>query len=97
MLFRSVAEIHEPEGIIACLEGMKQRPDRNEWLAKFQKPLVFIFGEKDYYISIEKAQEIAAKFPQAQMLWLKNSGHIGFVEEPETVVSSEQWQSLINA
>ena len=94
---KEVAEMHEPEGIIACLEGMKQRPDRNEFLTKFQKPLVFIFGEKDYYISTEKAQEIAAKFPQAQTLWLKKSGHIGFVEEPETVVSSESWQSLINA
>jgi pimeloyl-ACP methyl ester carboxylesterase len=80
-----IAEIHEPEGIIACLEGMKRRPDRNEWLATFRKPLLFMFGEKDRYIHLETAQELAARFPQAQVLWLKNSGHNGFIEEPAVV------------
>jgi len=80
-----IAEIHEPEGIIACLEGMKLRPDRNEWLQSFNKPLLLVFGEKDYYISKETAQNLVNKFPQAQVLWLKNSGHSGFLEEPETV------------
>ena len=78
-----VAEIHEPEGIIACLEGMMRRPDRNEFLTAFRKPLLFIFGEKDRYISLETAQALAARFPQAQVLWLKNAGHNGFIEEPK--------------
>jgi pimeloyl-ACP methyl ester carboxylesterase len=78
-----IAEIHNPEGLIACLEGMKRRPDRNEFLASFRKPALFIFGEKDRYISLETAQELSARFPQAQTLWLKNSGHNGFLEEPE--------------
>ncbi|MDR3350391.1 MAG: alpha/beta hydrolase [Prevotellaceae bacterium] len=79
-----VAEIHEPEGLIACLEGMKRRPDRNEFLASFHQPLLFIFGEKDRYISLATAQELAIRFPQAQTLWLKNSGHNGFIEEPQS-------------
>ncbi len=82
-----LAGIHEPQGIIACLEGMKIRPDRNEFLTAFKKPLLFVFGEKDYYIAAETAQNLAAKFPQAQTLWLQNSGHSGFLEEPETVAA----------
>ncbi|MDR1405692.1 MAG: alpha/beta hydrolase, partial [Prevotellaceae bacterium] len=78
-----IAEIHEPDGIIACLEGMMRRPDRNAFLASWRKPLLFIFGEKDRYIHPETARELAARYPQAQVLWLKNSGHNGFIEEPE--------------
>jgi pimeloyl-ACP methyl ester carboxylesterase len=80
-----IAEIHEPEGLIACLEGMKQRPDRNAFLSSFEKPLLFVFGAKDRYILPETAQQLAARFPQAQVLWLPNSGHNGFIEEPEAV------------
>ena len=80
-----IAEIHEPAGIAACLEGMKHRPDRNEWLQSFNKPLLLVFGEKDDYITKEAAQNLANKFSRSQVLWLKNSGHNGFIEEPETV------------
>ena len=80
-----LAEIHDPEGIVACLEGMKTRPDRNNWLATFKKPLLFVFGKKDEYIPEETAQNIAAKFPQGQVLWLENSGHCGFIEEQDVV------------
>ncbi|MDR2361613.1 MAG: alpha/beta hydrolase [Prevotellaceae bacterium] len=80
-----VADVHDPEGIIACLEGMKQRPDRNLFLSSFDKPLLFIFGEKDRYISPEAAHELATRFPHAQTLRLLHSGHNGFIEEPEVV------------
>ncbi|MDR1681179.1 MAG: alpha/beta hydrolase [Prevotellaceae bacterium] len=80
-----IADVHDPEGIIACLEGMKQRPDRNGFLASFDKPLLFIFGEKDRYISLEAAHELANRFPHVQTLWLAHSGHNGFIEEPEVV------------
>jgi pimeloyl-ACP methyl ester carboxylesterase len=80
-----IAEIHEPEGIIACLEGMKRRPDRCAFLTSFRQPLLFVFGEKDRYISLETARELVARFPHAQALWLKQSGHNGFIEETETV------------
>jgi pimeloyl-ACP methyl ester carboxylesterase len=84
---KEVAEICDPEGVIACLEGMMARPDRNAFIAGFTKPLLFIFGEKDRYISVETAQGLAAKYKQAQVLWLPNSGHNGFIEEPDKVAA----------
>ncbi|MDR3235120.1 MAG: alpha/beta hydrolase [Prevotellaceae bacterium] len=78
-----VSEIHEPDGIAACLEGMKIRPDRNGFLADFKKPLLFIFGRKDRHIPIETAEALAAKFPHADVLWLPDAGHCGFVEAPQ--------------
>jgi pimeloyl-ACP methyl ester carboxylesterase len=77
------AAITEPDGIIACLRGMKTRKDMNDFLSKFEKPLLLIFGKKDKYIPENVANNMIAKFPAAKALMLENSGHSGFLEEPE--------------
>jgi pimeloyl-ACP methyl ester carboxylesterase len=70
-------------GIIACLKGMQQRSDMNDFLKGFTKPLLFVFGKNDQYISAETAQAMADKFPQAVAMWFENSGHCAFLEEPD--------------
>jgi pimeloyl-ACP methyl ester carboxylesterase len=77
------ASISAPDGIIACLRGMKTRKDMNDFLAKFDKPLLLIFGKKDKHIPENVANNMIAKFPAAKALMLENSGHAGFLEEPE--------------
>lgn len=71
----------EPDGIIACLRGMKSRPDTNDVLEKLKLPVVLIFGKKDAYISEEVAQNMAQRFSMHQTVFLENSGHMGFMEE----------------
>ncbi|MDR1583094.1 MAG: alpha/beta hydrolase [Prevotellaceae bacterium] len=78
------ATISDPEGIIACLRGMKNRKDMNSFLSRFNKPLLLIFGKKDKYIPETVASGLIEKFPNAKTLILENSGHAGFLEEPET-------------
>lgn len=73
--------LNEKEGIIANLQGMKVREDMNEFVASTDIPHMFVFGMKDYYISLEVAEGLAAKFPKAEVLFLENSGHMGFIEE----------------
>jgi pimeloyl-ACP methyl ester carboxylesterase len=82
------ATIAEPDGIPACLRGMKNRRDMNPFLAGFDKPLLFIFGKKDKYISGTVADGLIAKFPNAKTVILENSGHAGFLEEPENSAQS---------
>jgi pimeloyl-ACP methyl ester carboxylesterase len=82
------ATISEPKGIIACLKGMKNRKDMNPFLLGFDKPLLFIFGKKDKYISETVALGLIEKFPHTDSLILQNSGHAGFLEEPE--ISSQK-------
>ena len=74
--------ITEDEGIAALLEGMIARPDRNELLRRSTVPQLFILGRKDGYISVEAAETMVAAHPQAQVVWLADSGHMGFLEEP---------------
>lgn len=71
----------EDEGIVALLDGMAQRKDQNEMLAKLDVPQLFIFGRHDELIPQEKAEAVIAKNPQAKVAWLERSGHMGFLEE----------------
>lgn len=75
--------ITEDDGIVALLGGMIEREDQNEMLRKSAVPQLFILGKKDGYIPVEVAEEIVANHPQAQVAWLEESGHMGFIEEPE--------------
>lgn len=74
--------VNEPEGIIANLNGMKARSDMNTFVENTNIPHLFVFGQKDSYISMEVATSIVERFPKAEVLMLENSGHMGFVEEP---------------
>lgn len=75
--------ITEDDGIVALLGGMMERVDQNEMLRKSAVPQLFILGKKDGYIPVEVAEEIVANHPQAQVAWLEESSHMGFIEEPE--------------
>lgn len=76
-------EFADKDGIIACLEGMKQREDMNDFLLDYTKPLLLIVGKGDNLISWDVSESMIAKFKNAAVLVLENSGHIGFLEEPE--------------
>ncbi len=75
--------VTEPEGVVALLRGMKEREDSNELLQKSSVPQLFILGKKDSYIPLDKAEAMVAAHPQAKVVWLENSGHLGYFEEPE--------------
>lgn len=75
--------ITEDEGVIAILGGMITRKDRGELLRDSGIPHLFIFGRHDYYIPNAVADEMIAYDPNARVLWLEHSGHMGFYEEPE--------------
>ena len=75
--------ITEDDGIVALLGGMMERVDQNEMLRQSGVRQLFIMGKCDGYISVEAAEGFIAMNPQAEVVWLENSGHMGFIEEPE--------------
>lgn len=80
--------VTEDEGIVALLGGMMQRVDQNEMLRTCGVKQLFILGKCDGYIPVEAAEEFIALNPQAQVAWLENSGHMGFIEEPEACAAA---------
>lgn len=73
----------EDEGITAILQGIRERDDLNDLLHSNSVPQLIILGRHDEYITPDVAENLIAAQPQAQVLWLENSGHMGFIEEPE--------------
>lgn len=78
----------DDEGITALLRGMAQRPDNNDMLRSSAVPQLFIFGRGDEHIPVAVAEEVAARHPQAQIVWLEHSGHMGMMEEPEATAKA---------
>lgn len=74
----------EDAGIVALLNGMIERKAQSEMLHNLGKPILFILGRKDGYIVAEVAEKMVAEHPEADIVWLGNSGHMGFIEEANT-------------
>jgi pimeloyl-ACP methyl ester carboxylesterase len=73
----------EDEGIVALLHGMERRREQNDTLLQSSVPYLFIMGRHDEYITPEIAMATLVKHPRAEAVWLEDSGHMGFIEEPE--------------
>lgn len=73
----------EDEGIMAVLRGVRERSDLNDMLRESPVPQMALFGCHDEYVSQESAQAFAEGHPRAHVVWLADSGHMGFIEEPE--------------
>ena len=80
--------VTEEEGIVALLNGMIARKDQNEMLRATKVPVLFILGRRDNYIPVEVAEKMVSEHPEAQVVWLEHSGHMGFLEEPEATAAA---------
>lgn len=69
------------EGIIAILNGMMTRPSRLSVMEQGRVPCLWILGALDNYIPCEIMQTRVRLPANATLEVLKNSGHMGFVEE----------------
>ena len=78
----------EDAGIVALLNGMIERKAQSEMLHSLGKPILFILGRKDGYITPEIAEKMVAEHPEAKVVWLENSGHMGFIEEPKVCAAA---------
>jgi len=84
---KNIAANTTDEGIVALLRGMQQRNDHSVTLASSAAPALIIWGKKDNYIGREVLDRMVGIAPQATVMVLKESGHMGFLEEPDCAVS----------
>ncbi|MEI6050508.1 MAG: alpha/beta hydrolase [Bacteroidota bacterium] len=69
------------DGIIAVLNGMMIRPSRLSAMEEGKVPCLWILGSMDNYIPCDFIREKVNLPSNARVVVLKNSGHIGFIEE----------------
>lgn len=78
------------ESVVSYYEAMINRPDRTEILTQAEIPVLVVLGEHDSIIPLESGLKQAALPNTAYLHILKNSGHMGMVEEANelnTVIS----------
>lgn len=80
---KAIALATPDDGICAILNGMKRRPDRCNLMYDDKIPLLIIAGKKDNYIPYEVMEKIKQIGTNVEVQTLENSGHMGFIEEPE--------------
>lgn len=75
-------------GVVAAMEGMKVRPDREIILRFAPYPCFFIIGKEDPVINYDKIV-VQAEIPRdTGMLILEKVGHMGFLEAKEETLKA---------
>lgn len=80
---KKIARTMTRRGIVNCLEGMKDRVDRQEILKNAQAPVLFILGVKDPVMNYESLKPQARLSDHIQLHSLEEAGHMGFIEAKE--------------
>ena len=81
-----IASATSVQGIVAALEGMKQRRNTEVVLQFCHCPVLFIAGLHDTILPLELHQHQFELPQEHHLLLLEHTAHMGFYEEPETVI-----------
>lgn len=76
------------QGIIASLEGMKIREDRQIVLKFAPYPVLFIMGRHDNVLPVKKLISEVECSKYAQSIILEHAGHMGFIEDSEVCLNA---------
>jgi pimeloyl-ACP methyl ester carboxylesterase len=77
------AEQTQPESIIQYARAMRDRNNSEEMLKKFSKPVMFIIGDEDASVPLNKSLQ-QVKLPRnSHFLRLAETGHMGMFEKPD--------------
>lgn len=80
---KEIAAASSDDGTIALLQGMKTRKDHSDLLRRRSPVPLIVWGSLDNFISEEVYEKMLALAPHATVIKLRNSGHMGFIEEAE--------------
>jgi len=84
---KNIASRLPGEGIIAMLNGMIIRPSRLTFMEEGRVPCLWILGSMDNYIPCDFIKAKVKLPPNAELVVLEKSGHLGFVEEEDKSVA----------
>ena len=80
---RQIMERQQPAAYIGALKAMAERVDSTPLLATITCPVVAVHGDADVLIPIERAREVKAAIPRAQLIEINGGGHMPMMEAKE--------------
>ena len=78
---RNMMHAATPEGTIAALGAMAERPDSTEFLGTLDIPALVIHGEEDEIIPAAEAKAMAESIPDAAFHIVPEAGHLACIEQ----------------
>jgi pimeloyl-ACP methyl ester carboxylesterase len=76
-------ELQQPAAYIGALKAMGERVDSTPLLESIRYPVVIIHGDADNLISVDRAREVKAALPNANLVEISGAGHIPMMEAKE--------------
>lgn len=80
---RSMILASSPDGVVAALGALKDRPDSTHILGEIEVPTLVISGEEDSISTPGVMEEMAGKIPGSRYVSLPKAGHLSNLEGPE--------------
>lgn len=80
---RAIILENTPDGAVAALGAMRERPDSTATLGQISVPTLVIGGEVDSISSPEVMDEMAGKIPGSRHVTLSKAGHLSNLEDPD--------------
>ena len=74
---------NSPDGAVAALGAMRERPDSTPLLAEIEVPTLVVSGEEDAISSPELMARMADQIPDSRHVSLPRAGHLSNLEAPE--------------
>ncbi len=80
---RDIVLESSPDGVVAALGAMRERPDSTPLLGEIKVPTLVIGGAEDALSTPEVMGAMAQKIPGAEHVTLDGAGHLSNLEAPE--------------
>lgn len=87
-LIHDLMRKQKPAGYIGSLQAMAERAGTTSVLERNSFPVLLIHGDADGLIPLERAKEVQAKVPRAELVTVAGAGHMPMLESPRTVAEA---------
>lgn len=81
----TIALSQNPSAVASAMAGLRDRQSHIQWLTEANIPILFVLGKEDNRMPVASILAQAALLPHAEVLMLKDIGHMGFAEAPDTI------------
>lgn len=75
----------KPHNLLACFQTLVSRDDISDRLGQIKVPALAIHGEADMAITLDRAQDMAQRLPNAKLVIVPGAGHAANLTHPEPV------------
>ena len=71
------------EELVRATEALRDRRDATDVVRSFAGPLAIVVGDRDDFLPVDEARELAASAPDGRLYVLEDTGHFTSIERPK--------------